>query len=467
VIATLALTVLFTFILGTWAPVVAADLTSQISATRRSQLYFESIMRKQDRKFERLGRDRKSTRKKIRQLTRRQEHVDESLTVARERVHIGTARLEEALARDPDDPDLGSPHSSVSRSGATIDELQAAVDRADDVVQELERQADRIRHRAKETRRHLARVRRRIKATIERREAAEVRLGAHIMSMSRLAQERAEKHIDLWPSRGADAFTWPAEGRVAQPYGCTGFRLNPPRGSCRHFHDGIDLVAIQGTPIKASAVGVVSYVGWNPWDKKDRAFIVIIGHPGGYETRYGHLLPRRRVRPGELVKQDQLIGRMGSTGRSTGVHLHMELIRDSSPLDPLPFFVSQGSDDARTGRRSRNDPKRERRDTTRADAPEGLPPSVWSSLRVELAARITLDAVHACEGGEANLLRGFHVNVRDASPVRSCRSAMLGSGDPSAVCSVHARRVAEDAVRLLVADRVEPALRGLRHLPCG
>ena len=127
-------------------------------------------------------------------------------------------------------------------------------------------------------------------------------------------------------------------GRLSQTYGCTGFRLNPPRGSCRHFHDGLDIVAGYGSRIRSAADGVVAFAGWNPWDEGGRAWIMVVSHPDGYVTRYGHLLPGGRARVGQFVRQGQAIGRMGNTGKSTGTHLHFELLRGSTPLSPWAYL---------------------------------------------------------------------------------------------------------------------------------
>ena len=83
-----------------------------------------------------------------------------------------------------------------------------------------------------------------------------------------------------------------------------------------------------------SATGYVAYVGWNPWDGRRRAYIVIIGHAGGYETIYAHLKPVRKVRAGQLVRQGQTIGLSGNTGRSTGPHVHWEVSRGFRTMDP-------------------------------------------------------------------------------------------------------------------------------------
>ncbi len=86
--------------------------------------------------------------------------------------------------------------------------------------------------------------------------------------------------------------------------------------------------------MRASASGYVAYVGWNPWDRGRRAFIVIIGHAGGYETIYAHMLPIRKVRAGQFVRTGQTIGRAGSTGHSTGPHVHWEVSKGFVTRNP-------------------------------------------------------------------------------------------------------------------------------------
>ena len=81
-------------------------------------------------------------------------------------------------------------------------------------------------------------------------------------------------------------------GDVTQNFGCTGVIWEPPSGSCPHFHNGIDLVAPYGTPVKASGSGTVVYIGWNYADGADPAWIVIIAHSEGLQTWYAHMQPR-------------------------------------------------------------------------------------------------------------------------------------------------------------------------------
>ena len=109
-----------------------------------------------------------------------------------------------------------------------------------------------------------------------------------------------------------------------------------PFGRGRAMHAGIDLSGPQGTPIYATADGMVTDAGWNSGGYGN---LVKIDHGRGIETRYGHL-SKMTVRAGERVTRGQLIGRMGSTGRSTGSHLHYEVRIDGRAVNPIPFMKS-------------------------------------------------------------------------------------------------------------------------------
>ena len=165
------------------------------------------------------------------------------------------------------------------------------------------------------------------------RETSEATLEDHITRMVRIARPMTNEGIHAHPGRVR--LSWPARGRLTQGYGCTGFRLEPRRGHCRHFHYGIDIAADRNAPIRAAATGVVAYVGWDPWDHGHRSFIVILVHRGGSETLYGHLRPRRLVAAGEVARRGDVIGSMGDTGRSTGVHLYFAISRGFRVVDPL------------------------------------------------------------------------------------------------------------------------------------
>lgn len=103
------------------------------------------------------------------------------------------------------------------------------------------------------------------------------------------------------------------------------------RGS---HHDGIDIAARKGTPIHAAAGGRVIFSGWGP---KGYGRIVIIKHPNHLVTVYAHT-SRNWVKKNMHVKQRQKIASVGSTGRSTGPHLHFEVRNDTHPRNPLLYL---------------------------------------------------------------------------------------------------------------------------------
>ena len=114
-----------------------------------------------------------------------------------------------------------------------------------------------------------------------------------------------------------------------------GVRSDPFRGGAA-MHAGIDLSGPLGTPIYATADGMVTTAGWNSGGYGN---LVKLDHGRGIETRFGHM-SAVLVRAGDRVTRGQLVGRMGSTGRSTGNHLHYEVRIDGRAVNPIPFMKS-------------------------------------------------------------------------------------------------------------------------------
>jgi len=99
------------------------------------------------------------------------------------------------------------------------------------------------------------------------------------------------------------------------------------------IHNGTDMAARHGSPILATADGVISFAGW----EKGYGKLVKIRHDFGYETRYAHL-SKFSVNVGQRVSQGKRIGEMGNTGRSTGTHLHYEIRRNGKPTNPMKYI---------------------------------------------------------------------------------------------------------------------------------
>lgn len=114
-----------------------------------------------------------------------------------------------------------------------------------------------------------------------------------------------------------------------------GMRKDPFTGRPQ-FHDGIDIAAKSGTEVFPSMPGKVTFSGWKPGYGK----MVIVEHPSGLETVYGHT-SKVLVKAGELVTADTPIAKVGSTGRSTGPHLHFEVRRNNVSVDPLPHLTDK------------------------------------------------------------------------------------------------------------------------------
>ncbi len=146
-------------------------------------------------------------------------------------------------------------------------------------------------------------------------------MGADIAAFSSPIPQRA---ISV-PSR------MPLEG--AQLTSNYGMRTHPVLGG-RRKHTGIDLAAPTGTPIYATADGVIGRADWY----SSYGLYISINHGASMETRYAHL-SRLAVAAGDNIKKGDLIGYVGSTGRSTGPHLHYEVRVDGLAVNPIPYMV--------------------------------------------------------------------------------------------------------------------------------
>ncbi len=118
------------------------------------------------------------------------------------------------------------------------------------------------------------------------------------------------------------------------------FQITSPFGELRekenisYRHQGIDIKAERGTPVLAVQKGRVIFAG----KKGNYGLLVCIEHAGQWETRYAHL-SSIVVKKNSKVKKGQMIGKVGSTGNSTGPHLHFELRKNGVPINPLPLIV--------------------------------------------------------------------------------------------------------------------------------
>jgi len=125
------------------------------------------------------------------------------------------------------------------------------------------------------------------------------------------------------------ALAWPVSGTITSPFG---YRRNPFGGGME-FHQGLDIAAPMGTTITAAASGTVISAGWYG----GYGNYILIDHGGGMATGYGHC-SQIFVSVGQQVQKGQAIGAVGSTGASTGPHVHFEVRINGKPVDPVPYL---------------------------------------------------------------------------------------------------------------------------------
>ena len=126
-------------------------------------------------------------------------------------------------------------------------------------------------------------------------------------------------------------YQMPVAGRVSSGFGN---RFHPIDRIAK-FHGGVDIAVPKGTPVASAADGVVTFAGW----KKGYGNLVVVSHPDGRETRYAHL-DKISVAAGDPVAAGQPIALSGSTGKSTGPHLHFELREKGEVTNPLKFMTN-------------------------------------------------------------------------------------------------------------------------------
>jgi murein DD-endopeptidase MepM/ murein hydrolase activator NlpD len=167
------------------------------------------------------------------------------------------------------------------------------------------------------------------RALLAQNEAATAELNAQISSLQ--AQEAAA----LAAGGGNGHFGWPTTGDITQNFGCTDFPFEPYDASCpnRHFHSGLDIASGCGANLVAADGGIVhlyySNVGFG--------LHIIIVHGNGWVSVYGHM-GGFAVSDGQSVHRGQLIGYEGSTGNSTGCHVHFEVDLNNTPKNPLNYL---------------------------------------------------------------------------------------------------------------------------------
>ena len=290
-------------------------------------------MRRADKQIVRLQKQRKNHAKRLRTAKQKLAKAIKRRNAARgkaDSAHERLSTLRLTLARETrvHPSPKGSQRVDKPKLRKRVRKLDKRVSQLDRKLRATEKKVDKVR--ALKQSRLKKPTKARIAARVAERERAEDKLSSAVAHMLSLSKQRA----GTFGTSSGKGFSKPVKGTVSQRYGCTGFRLNPPRGSCRHFHDGVDIVASKGSRVRAAADGYVAYVGYSPTDEGSRAFLVIVGHSGGYESWYAHLKPTRKVRAGQRVERGDVIGSVGMTGLTTGAHVHWEVKKGGLAVNP-------------------------------------------------------------------------------------------------------------------------------------
>ncbi len=216
-----------------------------------------------------------------------------------------------------------------------LDRSLAALKDAKAQLARLEKQTKRMLAKQKAAYQELARNKKNLRQAIARAQANQKALARRI---DRIVERQAR--AGKIPSQYNGTFRWPMVGRISGEFGCSSYPGYGPGYGCAHFHNGIDIVADYGTPIRAAGPGTVVHVGYNWADGADPAWIVIIAHSTSLKTWYAHMQPRSPsgIRVGARVKAGQIVGWEGNTGNSTGAHLHWMVELNGTWKNPRLFL---------------------------------------------------------------------------------------------------------------------------------
>jgi len=164
-----------------------------------------------------------------------------------------------------------------------------------------------------------------IQKTKEELQALNTTAAAKIEELNALKKDVRQRldYLASYPS------SWPTKGRLTSGFG---ERPSPFTGRLE-FHAGIDIANRTGTQIMAAGKGTVTFAGY----KKGYGYFVTVDHGYGFTTNYAHL-SQILVEAGQKVEKGEVIAKMGNTGRSTGPHLHFEILKGGEPVDPLQYL---------------------------------------------------------------------------------------------------------------------------------
>lgn len=167
-----------------------------------------------------------------------------------------------------------------------------------------------------------------VSAMLKERQAARAAAAAAAAAAAQTSAGQGQGASDNWV-QGTGQLGWPVSGEITSPYG---YRVHPIWGTTI-YHSGIDIGVDEGTPVHAADGGVVVWSGW----MGGYGYAVVIDHGNGISTLYGHN-SELAVDEGQSVAKGQVISYAGSTGNSTGPHVHFEVRVNGDPVDPMGYL---------------------------------------------------------------------------------------------------------------------------------
>jgi murein DD-endopeptidase MepM/ murein hydrolase activator NlpD len=224
-------------------------------------------------------------------------------------------------------------HDLANSAKETLDAQLADLNEARKELAALEAETERLLRQQQAAYAKLASDKAKLAAELKAQQEAQKKLEALIARL--VAEALAKGGI---PSVYNGTFQWPISGRITQEFGCTGFSWEPAYGSCRHFHNGIDIANSMYTPIRAAGPGKVIWSGRSPYST---AWIVIIAHSSKLVSWYAHVDNQGHkpvVKAGQFVAKGQLIAYVGMTGMTTGPHLHWAVQLSGNWINPRLFL---------------------------------------------------------------------------------------------------------------------------------
>ena len=167
-----------------------------------------------------------------------------------------------------------------------------------------------------------------VSAMLKERQAARAAAAAAAAAAAQTSAGQGQGASDNWV-QGTGQLGWPVSGEITSPFG---YRVHPIWGTTI-YHSGIDIGVDEGTPVHAADGGVVVWSGW----MGGYGYAVVIDHGNGLSTLYGHN-SELAVDEGQSVAKGQVISYAGSTGNSTGPHVHFEVRVNGDPVDPMGYL---------------------------------------------------------------------------------------------------------------------------------